>query len=218
MILAILAMSICAAVAMAGVGAGVKTKDFFYWHDSNNASANFFAGMLGNNLSSTTGIAVAGNYQAYPVMATRDLLVDTIQYYVSTAGSASSKCQLCIYANTNDTTLYPLGLVKDGGEDSVGASTAARAFTVNYTLQANVLYWMAFICTNTSGVLPTLLKIQQPNVWQILGGGWGASVTQYFNGYSPTSVTYTRPCLAAYTAGAGKIGIPVVALLMHVVK
>ena len=95
----------------------------------------------------TTGSAVNADslYATCPTLVARDMTFDRIAIKVVTAGAASTKARIGIYAV--GTNMYPGALVLDAGEVAVD-STGVKAIVINQSLTKG-LYYMAFISDGT---------------------------------------------------------------------
>ncbi len=91
-------------------------------------------------IAPTTQEASANLHRAFPLVIGKNFTADRIQFeVVSVIPSAS--CNVGIYKSNSD--LYPTSLVVDGNQQSV-TSVGLKTTTINDTLGANQLYWLAY--------------------------------------------------------------------------
>ena len=94
----------------------------------------------GDNLGA--GSVAKDRLFAFPFVCPKQITIDRIGVNVTT-GSAGN-LRLGIY---NDAGIYPGTLLLDSGNIDSAAPAGARSAVINQVLQANSLYWFAFVCS-----------------------------------------------------------------------
>jgi hypothetical protein len=142
----------------------------------------------------STIAGTANVLRAYPLLIPRTIVIDSIQYEISTA--AAGLCRVGIY--TDNGTAYPDNLVANTdigtrASSTTGMKTNATASSV--TLLGNSLYWVAYNCN----AAPTFRGLAVTSLPNILGNTNVAGTNQEGTGWTVAQAFGALP--SAYPSG-----------------
>lgn len=148
-------------------------KDFNYWYTTRantgifvaNRERLYIAGQA-NALAMSANVIPINSAHCVPFITTRDLVIDSMGFTGTIAGSATCLAQIGIYSNSADNVLYPFQAISTSGLIVSGTDIIYVGFNPNITLTNNTLYWFAYMQTRSA---QTIRTIAVGGAWPIFG-------------------------------------------------
>jgi len=150
-------------------------KDFNYWYATRantgcyvaNRERIYIAGQA-NALALGATIIAINSAHCVPFILTKDIVIDSMGFTATIAGSATCIAQVGIYSNSADNVLYPFQAIATSALVVSGTNTNYVGFNPNLTLTNNTLYWFAYFQNKSA---QTLRTIAVGGAWPIFGLG-----------------------------------------------
>lgn len=186
-------------------GGGTTDKDDQYYRQTGSTLDRFYIAGMGNSTALVTAASPSANVlRALPFYSTRGGTLDSIG--IATTVTASGASRIGIYQATSDTNLVPNNLILDCGTVSHTTPTGAKTLSINVSLTANTLYWVAIVHSGSAGTIRALAVGGCGAVFG-LDSAFGTAPGIGFSG----SFAYA-PLPATFPAGAILAAVPIPAI------